>query len=107
MATKAKPKSKAASASRSAAAKVKTAPTPVTPAVSNPPAKQAASSGFRLNPPKMSTFWASMTLGVVGLLVYLLHISKLLSFTWSSPLAFVLMLLAFVLLVLGLLVKGF
>jgi len=64
-------------------------------------------TSFRLNPPKKSTFWAAVVVAVVGLLAYIFHVAKLLSFTWLSPLAFVLLIIAFVLLVLGLLVDGF
>jgi hypothetical protein len=63
-------------------------------------------SGFLLNPPKMVTFWAAVIIAVVGLLAYVLYIANLLAFTWLSPLAFVLVAVAFVLLLLGLLVKG-
>ncbi len=64
------------------------------------------SSGFRLNPPKKVTFWVAVVIAVVGVLAYILSAAGVLSFAWLSLLAFVLVAVAFVLLVLGLLVKG-
>jgi len=80
-------------------------------------AKTASKSSFRLNPPKKTTFWAAVIAAAVGLVTYILHIAithfgflpiaKQLSATWLSPLAFLLLVVGFVLLVLGLVVKGF
>ena len=94
MATKAKSKSKAASATRARPA-------------SKPSAQQTTSSSLRLNPPKHLTFWAAVVVAVLGVLAYILHFTALLSFTWLPLAAFVLMVIAFALLLLGLLVKGF
>jgi len=55
---------------------------------------------MRLTPPKVITFWISVILGALGLLV---HIGTLAALPIS---AFWLVFLGFLLLVLGLLVKG-
>ncbi len=66
----------------------------------------ASGNSFRLNPPKKITFWVSIVIGAVGIIAELLHVTKLLTYTWLSPAAFVLIVIGFVLLVLGLLIKG-
>jgi hypothetical protein len=53
---------------------------------------------MQLNPPKQITFWISILLGVLGLLGF--FVSAL------TPYAFWLLLIGFVLLVAGLVVKG-
>jgi predicted membrane channel-forming protein YqfA (hemolysin III family) len=55
---------------------------------------------MKLTPPKMITFWIAVALGLFGLL------SQLSIFTAIPIAAFWLLFLGFVLLVLGLLVKG-
>jgi len=55
---------------------------------------------MKLTPPKMITFWISILLGLLGLL------SQLAIFTAIPIAAFWLLFIGFVLLVLGLLVKG-
>jgi len=77
------------------------------PSKSKSASKSASkSSGFRLNPPKMVTFWVAVVIAVVGVLAYVLAVANVLTFAWLSPLAFILVAVAFVLLLLGLLVKG-
>lgn len=53
---------------------------------------------MRLNPPKMITFWISIALGVLGFIGFFVPA--------MSALAFWLLFLGFVVLVLGLTVKG-
>jgi type IV secretory pathway VirB3-like protein len=55
---------------------------------------------MKLTPPKMLTFWVAVVLGVLGFL------GKLTTIPFVSPNAFWFAFVAFVLLVLGLLVKG-
>jgi hypothetical protein len=55
---------------------------------------------MKLTPPKTLTFWIAVLLGILG------FIGKLVTIPVVSPFAFWLVFLAFVLLVLGLLVKG-
>jgi len=62
---------------------------------------------IKLNPPKKSTFWMAVILSVVSGILYSLECMGVLSYAWAYPLAFLLMAIAFVLLVLGLLLKGF
>ncbi len=62
---------------------------------------------MKLNPPKQSTFWAAVIIAAVGVIAYILHLAKLISFTWLSPIAFLLIVVAFVILCLGLTMKGF
>jgi hypothetical protein len=62
---------------------------------------------IKLNPPKKSTFWIAVIIALVSGILYSLQCAGLLSFAWVYPLAFLLMTIAFLLLVLGLLLKGF
>ncbi len=64
------------------------------------------STGFRLNPPKMVTFWIAVVLAAVGVLAYILAAAGVLAFAGLSTIAFALIAVAFLLLLLGLLVKG-
>jgi hypothetical protein len=112
MATKSKPKSKSktvsakstpkskskSSAPKSAPMNRKTVPTT---------SRKTSSSGFQLTPPKHTTFWAAVILGAIGLIAQILHLSKLYSSSWLSPFAFWVTVVAFVVLALGLLLKGF
>jgi hypothetical protein len=56
---------------------------------------------MRLTPPKKTTFWISIILGALGLIGYLVTIPLI------TSLAFWLVLAGLVILVLGLLLKGF
>jgi hypothetical protein len=64
---------------------------------------------MRLNPPKKITFWISVIVAALGVIGALLHyfIPSLTSMTWLAPLAFILIFVAYLLLFLGLLIKGF
>jgi hypothetical protein len=111
MATKSKTKSKAVLAKTAPKSKSKpSAPKPA-PAVGRKTvpntSTKTSSSGFQLTPPKHATFWAAVILGAIGLIAQILHLSKLVGFNWLSPLAFWVTVVALVVLVLGLLVKGF
>jgi hypothetical protein len=65
---------------------------------------------MRLNPPKKNTFWIAVALASVGVLVYAVHlISDYLIGTvipFMQPAAMLLVVAAFVLLCLGLTLKG-
>jgi hypothetical protein len=65
---------------------------------------------MRLNPPKKNTFWAAVIIAVVGVVVYAVHIFTTYlmhtQITLLRPLAFLLVVVAFVLLCLGLTLKG-
>lgn len=62
---------------------------------------------MRLNPPKKITLWISIGLAALGTLVYLFHGLKiLLTASIFSPVGFGLLLVGFVLLTLGLFIKG-
>jgi hypothetical protein len=60
---------------------------------------------MRLNPPKKITFWISVAAAAVSLILYIVHF-----FDGSIPflggIGYLLLLAAFVLLVLGLIIKG-
>jgi hypothetical protein len=60
---------------------------------------------MRLNPPKKVTFWASIAIAVLSIVVYILHIIFL-SFPFLGAFGYLIMIAAFVLLVLGLVIKG-
>jgi CHASE2 domain-containing sensor protein len=62
---------------------------------------------LKLNLPKLSTFWAAVIIAAVGIALALLHFLKLLQSSWVAPLAFLLVVIAFVLLCLGLTLKDF
>jgi L-asparagine transporter-like permease len=64
---------------------------------------------MRLNPPKKITFWISVIVAALGAIGALLHyfIPSLNQFLWLAPLAFILIFVAYLLLFLGLLIKGF
>ncbi len=63
---------------------------------------------MRLTPPKKITFWISVVLAALGAIGALLHYFHVLDqFTWLAPVAFVLIFIAYLLLFLGLLLKGF
>lgn len=62
---------------------------------------------MRLNPPKKSTFWISLIFALLGILVYILGAAGLFSFSWMPLLGFLLVVVAYIIIFLGLLVKGF
>ncbi len=74
------------------------------------PKKQTRrASSFRLTPPKKSTFWIAVVVAALGVVTFILPFVGLLTtlttaFPWLSPILFF---VAFLLLLLGLLVKGF
>jgi hypothetical protein len=60
---------------------------------------------MKLNPPKKNTFWAAVIIAVVGVVVYAVHLFAR-SILYLQPVAFLLVVVAFVLLCLGLTLKG-
>jgi hypothetical protein len=60
---------------------------------------------MRLNPPKKITFWTAVIIAAVGVVVYVVHLFAQ-SIPYMQPVAFLLVVVAFVLLCLGLTVKG-
>lgn len=61
---------------------------------------------MRLTPPKKVTFWVAVLLAVIGFVVYALSYFGILSMAWLSLAGVLLLVLAFVLLCLGLTLKG-
>ncbi|MGA2504960.1 MAG: hypothetical protein ABSG01_12790 [Anaerolineales bacterium] len=61
---------------------------------------------MKLNPPKKNTFWAAIIIAAVGVVVYAVHLGAM-NVPYLQPTAFLLVLIAFVLLCLGLTMKGF
>jgi hypothetical protein len=61
---------------------------------------------MNLNLPKKNTFWAAVIIAAVGVVVYVVHLVAQ-SIPYLQPLAFLLVVIAFVLLCLGLTLKGF
>ena len=60
---------------------------------------------MRLNPPKKITFWIAVALAAVGVLIYIAHLIA----DWVpllQPIAFAFAILGFILLCLGLTIKG-
>ncbi len=62
---------------------------------------------MKLNPPKKYTFWTAVIVAAVGFIGFILDLAGALSLAWLAPVAFLLVVVAFVLLCLGLTVKGF
>jgi hypothetical protein len=65
---------------------------------------------MRLNPPKKNTFWAAVIIAAVGVVLYAAHLLfayiLFLEVHYLQPTAFLLVVAAFVLLCLGLTLKG-
>jgi hypothetical protein len=65
---------------------------------------------MRLNPPKKNTFWISVAVAAVGVAVYLVHLITTylagMQIPYLQPVAILLVVIAFVLLCLGLTLKG-
>jgi len=61
---------------------------------------------MKLNPPKKNTFWAAVVIAAAGVVVYAVHLFAM-NVPYLQPAAFLLVLAAFVLLCLGLTMKGF
>jgi hypothetical protein len=59
---------------------------------------------MQLNLPKKITFWIAVGVAVVGVIVYALH--QFAAITYTGGIGFILVLAAFVLLCLGLTIKG-
>ncbi len=61
---------------------------------------------MRLNPPKKMTFWISILAAVIGFVLYALVYAGVLSLPWLGLVGVLILVAAFVLLALGLMVKG-
>jgi VIT1/CCC1 family predicted Fe2+/Mn2+ transporter len=61
---------------------------------------------MKLNPPKKTTFWVSIIGAAVGFVVYLLSHFNLIAVAWLGLAGVILVVAAFILLTLGLTVKG-
>jgi hypothetical protein len=61
---------------------------------------------MKLNPPKKNTFWVSIIIAALGFVVYLLSHYGLIAAAWLGLVGVILLAAAFVLLTLGLTVKG-
>ena len=113
MATKSKPKpkSKTVSAKSTPKSKSKSSAPKSAPSTNRKTvpttSSRTSSSGLQLTPPKQITFWAAVVLGVIGLIAQIFHLTKLYSSSWLSPFAFWVTVVAFVVMALGLLIKGF
>ena len=60
---------------------------------------------MRLNPPKKNTFWISVVVAAVGVIIYIVHLFAP-AISYLQPVAFLLVVAAFVLLCLSLILKG-
>jgi hypothetical protein len=61
---------------------------------------------MKLNPPKKITFWAAVIIAAAGLVVYALHSFVFNKIPFLGGVGFVLVGVAFILICLGLLIKG-
>lgn len=62
---------------------------------------------MHLNLPKMRTFWVAVVIAAVSLIVYVVHAFFLNDVPYLGGAGYVLLLIAFILLYLGLTIKGF
>ena len=60
---------------------------------------------MRLNPPKKITFWAAVAVAAVSVVVYIVHLIEN-QIPYLGAVGYLLLLIAFVLICLGLIVKG-
>lgn len=60
---------------------------------------------MKLNPPKQSTFYITLVLAAVGVIIYIVHLFAR-SIPYLQPIAFLLVLVAYGLLCLSLIMKG-
>jgi hypothetical protein len=61
---------------------------------------------MHLNLPKKSTFWVAVVIAAVSLIVYIVHMFFLNNIPYFGGVGYLLLLVAFVLLYLGLTIKG-
>ena len=61
---------------------------------------------MRLNPPKKMTFWVSIIAALIGFILYALTYAGVLGMAWLGLIGVLVLVAAFVLLTLGLIVKG-
>jgi hypothetical protein len=61
---------------------------------------------MKLNPPKNNTFWTAVILAAIGVVIYAVHLFAM-NVPYLQPAAFLLVVVAFVLLCLGMTIKGF
>lgn len=61
---------------------------------------------MRLNPPKKITFWISIAAAVIGFILYALSYSGVIGLVWLGLVGVLVLVAAFVLLSLGLIIKG-
>jgi hypothetical protein len=61
---------------------------------------------MNLNPPKKNTFWLTVVIAAVGVIIYVVHLIAR-NIPYLQPIAFLVVVVAFILLCLSLIVKGF
>jgi hypothetical protein len=61
---------------------------------------------MNLNPPKKNTFWLTVVIAAVGVIIYVVHLIAR-NIPYLQPIAFLVVLIAFILLCLSLILKGF
>ncbi len=61
---------------------------------------------MRLNPPKKITFWISIVVALVGFVLYALAYAGVLGVVWIGLIGVLLLAAAFILLTMGLMIKG-
>jgi hypothetical protein len=60
---------------------------------------------MKLNPPKKSTFWLTVIIAAIGVIIYVVHLFAR-SIPYLQPVAFLVVVVAFILLCLSLILKG-
>jgi len=61
---------------------------------------------MRLNPPKKITFWVSILIAALGFILFLLTYLELIGLAWIGLIGFLLVVVAFILIILSLILKG-
>lgn len=60
---------------------------------------------MKLNPPKKSTFWLTVIIAAIGVIIYVVHLFAR-SIPYLQPIAFLVVVVAFILLCLSLILQG-
>jgi len=60
---------------------------------------------MKLNPPKKIVFWLSLVITAVGVIIYIVHLFAQ-NIPYLQPIAFLLVVVAFIVLALSLIIKG-
>jgi hypothetical protein len=69
------------------------------------PVKTEENKAMKLNPPKKNTFWLTVIIAAVGVIIYVVHLFAR-NILYLQPIAFLVVVVAFILLCLSLILRG-